>query len=145
MQALRLGHQLELRIDACLYRTLSEQISAERVNGAKPCLLEVRQSLLEVVAGRGVLLFCAALSLEVGAETKLELARSFLGESHACDAVDCRLSSRDHCYDSLHHFARFPGACGSLNHQGLVEGRADSVAGVLIDEFHQARPLMAFS
>jgi hypothetical protein len=78
-----------------LHWTFSEQVGAERVDSAKACLLEMREGMLDVVAGfvacRG-----AASVLELLAEAQLELTCSLLGESYTGDAIDRRFSSRDH-------------------------------------------------
>jgi hypothetical protein len=64
---------------------------------------------------------CSARLFKFGAEPKLQLARGLLGEGHAGNTIDRRLSGCDHRDHPLHQFTRLARACRSLRFEKVLE------------------------
>ena len=123
------GQHLEERIDACLHRTLPQQIGAETMDRADVCLLEAREREVEQCATRRVVRFGRAGRVEALAEPELQLAGGLFREGHRHDFADVGAPLGEDRNDPAHELGRLSGPRGGLDDQRFVEGGGDQVAG----------------
>ena len=122
---LRLGQDLEERVDARLDRPLPQQLRAEPVDRADVCLLQRLQGLVEHLpfARRRA----RARHVQRLAEPQLQLAGGLLRKRHRHDAAHLSPAGRQDADDAVDELGGFSRAGSGLDHERLVEIVCDGV------------------
>ncbi len=131
-----LGRDLEQRVDACLERTLSEEVGAESMDGADVRLFELGEAALEprrhLVVARGAAR--AADFLELSPEPELQLTCRFLGEGDGGETRELAPAAAHHFDDAAHERRRLSRSRRRLDDECRVELLADRPSGGLVGE-----------
>jgi hypothetical protein len=125
---LRVGQHREGGIDARFDRPLTQQIGAERVDGADVRFFEVMHRGIEQAAGGGVGAGFRPRALELFAKTQLQLAGRLLAERDRDDLADRGASLGDQRDDASDQLGGLAGARRGLDDQRLVELAGDQLA-----------------
>ncbi len=131
----RLQQDLEARVHVGLDGALTQQVGAEAVDGADVGVLEVRERILEAIAGLAVAL--RACVLDLLAQPELQLARRLLRERDGDDLADARAPLGQRVHHARHQLGGLAGARRGLDDECGVEVRPDAGTVVVV---HEGRP-----